>query len=80
VKEAIIEVILKNDNSTMALSWFQGDSGGPLQCRRSDGVWQLVGVTSFGSGCARPGFPDVYTKIQYYASWIKDTIAKNIDR
>lgn len=57
----------------------QGDSGGPLQCRRSDGVWQLVGVTSFGSGCARPGYPDVYTEIQHYLNWINSTIDANDD-
>ena len=57
----------------------KGDSGGPLQCRRSDGVWQLTGITSFGSGCARPGFPDVYTKLRYYLDWIKTTIATSED-
>ncbi|CAD6215661.1 GSCOCT00000473001.2-RA-CDS [Cotesia congregata] len=56
-----------------------GDSGGPLQCKRSDGVWQLAGITSFGSGCARPGFPDVYTKVQHYTEWIKNTISNYAD-
>lgn len=53
-----------------------GDSGGPLQCRlNKDGPWILVGVTSFGSGCALEGFPDVYTRTSYYMKWIEDTIA-----
>ncbi|KAK0168199.1 hypothetical protein PV327_002024 [Microctonus hyperodae] len=56
-----------------------GDSGGPLQCRRTDGVWQLAGIISFGSGCAKPGFPDVYTKVQYYIDWIKNTMNNEID-
>ena len=35
----------------------QGDSGGPLVCNN-----KLVGVVSFGLGCARE-FPGVYTRI-----------------
>jgi len=48
-----------------------GDSGGPLQCARRDGRWFLAGITSFGSGCAKPGFPDVYTRTSYYLPWIR---------
>ncbi|XP_044007648.1 transmembrane protease serine 9-like isoform X1 [Aphidius gifuensis] len=51
-----------------------GDSGGPLQCRGSDGAWKLVGITSFGFGCARVGFPDVYSDVSIYSGWITDTM------
>lgn len=48
-----------------------GDSGGPLQCPIGDGKWYLVGLTSFGSGCAKAGFPDVFTRITHYLNWIE---------
>lgn len=51
-----------------------GDSGGPLQCHLGDGRWILAGITSFGSGCAKPGFPDVYTRLSYYMPWIRSKI------
>ena len=38
---------------------FQGDSGGPL-IRASSGL--LVGVTSWGNGCALDGYPGVYAR------------------
>ena len=46
----------------------QGDSGGPLM---AGGV--LIGLTSFGIGCAQPGYPGVYTEVKNYASFIQST-------
>jgi len=51
-----------------------GDSGGPLQCNLKDGRWYLAGITSFGSGCAKPGFPDVFSRITKYVSWIANVM------
>lgn len=48
-----------------------GDSGGPL--RDADGL--LVGVTSWGVGCGRPGLPGVYTRISAISGWIARTLS-----
>ena len=49
----------------------QGDSGGPLTwtTRKYKNTY-LVGVVSWGRGCARPGEPGVYAKVAHYRSWI----------
>ncbi len=49
----------------------QGDSGGPLVVRNiEDTDWLLVGITSWGLGCAQDGRPGVYTKVSNYINWI----------
>jgi secreted trypsin-like serine protease len=41
----------------------QGDSGGPMFGRSAGGALRVVGTTSFGEGCARPGKPGVYARV-----------------
>ncbi|XP_076048100.1 trypsin-1-like [Oratosquilla oratoria] len=43
----------------------QGDSGGPMSCGG-----HLAGIVSWGYGCARPGYPGVYTEVSHFVDWI----------
>jgi trypsin len=53
-----------------------GDSGGPLIWKSSNGPI-LVGVVSFGEGCAKKLKFGVYTRVSAYRDWINSTMAAN---
>ncbi len=48
----------------------QGDSGGPLASINRQDQAVLLGVVSYGFGCAQPNSPGVYTRVSAYRSWI----------
>uniref|UniRef100_K7G661 Peptidase S1 domain-containing protein n=1 Tax=Pelodiscus sinensis TaxID=13735 RepID=K7G661_PELSI len=49
-----------------------GDSGGPLVCGG-----RVHGVVSFsGQKCGYRRFPDIYTRISKYVSWLQDVVKR----
>lgn len=56
--------------STGGVDTCQGDSGGPMFRKDNAGAWIQVGIVSWGEGCARPGYPGVYTQVSTFASAI----------
>merc|ERR1712212_1377404 len=84
LKEAIVEILKTSStkcsnflgdssSTTMLCAWAkgkdacQGDSGGPLTVAEN-GKYVLVGVVSYGSGCATEQ-PGVYARVQGFLPW-----------
>eukprot|EP00058_Branchiostoma_floridae_P019880 XP_002605370.1 hypothetical protein BRAFLDRAFT_74194 [Branchiostoma floridae] len=52
-----------------------GDSGGPLVCAGADNRWYVIGITSWGDGCADRYKPGVFTKVSSFISWMDDIMS-----
>merc|ERR550539_220388 len=49
----------------------QGDSGGPMIDAETKA---LVGIVSWGIGCAEGSHPGIYTEVAYFVDWIKEKV------
>ena len=70
---SIVESMLPAGYDAGGVDTCQGDSGGPLVIEGPNGPL-LAGLTSWGTGCARPGIPGIYTEVSYFNDFILATI------
>lgn len=79
INQATCNVLLKNlvTDRMLCAGYMKGgidacqmDSGGPL-------IWQkkLIGIVSWGIGCALPNKPGVYTRVSALIPWIAEQMA-----
>lgn len=56
----------------------QDDGGSPLICN-DEGKSELVqvGIVSWGVGCGTKGVPGIYTNVEVFVDWIRESLRKN---
>ena len=73
--ESVTENMLCAGRAQSGTDSCQGDSGGPLTTDPSQGPARLLGIVSWGEGCARFGKYGVYTRLSRFDAWISSCIA-----
>ena len=68
---------IQTDNATRPTDTCQGDSGGPLIQYFDYLDFIQTEITSFGDGCATPGIPGAYTRVDQFIDWIDEVINKD---
>ncbi|XP_031626846.1 uncharacterized protein LOC116343089 [Contarinia nasturtii] len=66
-------------SSPKAVGVCMGDSGGPLVDARDPKNKVLVGIISWSIPCGTK-YPDVFTRVYSYASWIESVMAKHVPK
>jgi len=72
-QEMVTETMTCAGYMTGGIDGCQGDSGGPL-VKIVDGKATLLGVVSWGIGCAQPNNPGIYTNVAFELKWIRQYI------
>mmetsp|Transcript_41933 Transcript_41933/g.47654 ORF Transcript_41933/g.47654 Transcript_41933/m.47654 type:complete len:704 (-) Transcript_41933:39-2150(-) len=57
----------------------QGDSGGPIFYEKEDGIFEQVGIVSWGRGCAQRRYPGIYSRISGVIDWIQTEVCDLLD-
>ncbi|NXY60942.1 FAXD protein, partial [Callaeas wilsoni] len=60
-------------HSTATADACKGDSGGPFTVSHHN-TWFLLGIVSWGEGCAEQGKYGVYTRVSNFIPWIKEVV------
>ena len=65
---------LCSSNSGSEAGVCNGDSGGPLAVETDPGIWEVWGVTSYGSPdcCGCPEWPAVFSVINGVLDWVEE--------